>query len=197
MGKRPRIKEDRKERPNRHADLSVPGLLWSEAVLYERVTEARAPLILVLDGIQDPHNLGACMRSADAAGVLAVVAPKDRSVPLTSAARRVACGAAENTPFVQVTNLARCLRRLKELDLWLVGASERADQTLHEADLKGPLGIVVGAEGTGLRRLTRAHCDLLVKIPMAPTRKVDCLNVSVAAGVVLFEALRQRSGGGS
>lgn len=134
------------------------------------------------------------MRSADAAGVHAVISPKDKSASLTDAARSVACGATENTPFVQVTNLARCLGRLKELGLWLVGTADEAEQSLHEADLKGPLGIVMGAEGTGLRRLTREHCDFLVTIPMAPTRKVDCLNVSVATGVTLFEALRQRIG---
>jgi 23S rRNA (guanosine2251-2'-O)-methyltransferase len=134
------------------------------------------------------------MRSADAAGALAVVCPKDKSAALTDAARRVACGATENTPFVQVTNLARCLSRLQELGLWLVGTADEVETSLYEADLKGPLGIVMGAEGTGLRRLTRERCDFLVTIPMASTRRVDCLNVSVATGVVLFEALRQRLG---
>ncbi len=132
------------------------------------------------------------MRSADAVGALAVVCPKDKSASLTDAARRVACGATENTPFVQVTNLARCLKKLRELGLWLVGTADDAPKSLHQADLAGPLGIVMGAEGTGLRRLTREHCDVLVSIPMAPSRKVDCLNVSVATGVVLFEAFRQR-----
>ena len=187
--------DERKERANKHADLEHPPLLWSEDTLYDQLAKAKdtAPLILVLDCVQDPHNLGACMRSADAVGTLAVVCPKDKSATLTDAARRVACGAAENTPFVQVTNLARSLIRLKELGLWLVGTADEAEQTLYQADLKGPLGIVMGAEGAGLRRLTREHCDFLVKIPMATSRKVDCLNVSVATGVTLFEAFRQRT----
>ncbi|MFT4638295.1 MAG: 23S rRNA (guanosine2251-2'-O)-methyltransferase [Verrucomicrobiales bacterium] len=187
--------DERKERANKHADLDQPPLLWSEDTLYDRLADAKdtAPLILILDCVQDPHNLGACMRSADAAGVLAVICPKDKSATLTDAARRVACGATENTPFVQVTNLARCLTRLKELGLWLVGTADEAEQTIHQADFKGPLAILMGAEGTGLRRLTREHCDFLVNIPMAKSRKVDCLNVSVATGVLLFEAFRQRA----
>ena len=187
------VRDDRKERANRHSDLTEPALIWSEDTLYDRLTNHPDGFVLILDCIQDPHNLGACMRSADAAGVLAVISPKDKSVGLTDAARRVVCGATENTPFVQVTNLARTLTRLKELGLWLVGTADDAEQTLHEADLKGPLGIVMGAEGTGLRRLTKEHCDFLVTIPMASSRKVDCLNVSVATGVTLFEALRQRT----
>ena len=187
--------EERKERANKHADLERPALLWSEDTLYDQLANAKhtAPLVLVLDCVQDPHNLGACMRSADAAGALAVICPKDKSATLTDAARRVACGATENTPFVQVTNLARCLERLKKLGLWLVGTADEAEQTLYQSDLKGPLGILMGAEGTGLRRLTREHCDFLVHIPMASSRKVDCLNVSVATGVILFEAYRQRT----
>lgn len=185
---------ERKERDIRHSDLDEPPLVWSEETLYRKIEKSRDPFLLILDCVQDPHNLGACMRSADAAGVLAVICPKDKSAGLTEAARRVACGATENTPFVQVTNLARCLTQLKQLGIWLVGTADETDQDLSEADLKGPLGIVMGAEGTGLRRLTREHCDFLVRIPMAPSRKVDCLNVSVATGVTLFEALRQRRG---
>ncbi|NOX77085.1 MAG: 23S rRNA (guanosine(2251)-2'-O)-methyltransferase RlmB [Gammaproteobacteria bacterium] len=149
------------------------------------------PFLLVLDGITDPHNLGACLRSADAAGVHAVIAPKDRAATLTATAMKVASGAAQTVPFVQVTNLARCLRNLKERGIWLVGLDGYAEQTVYDTDLKGPLGIVMGAEGQGLRRLSKEHCDFLVNIPMAGT--VESLNVSVATGVCLFEALRQRT----
>jgi 23S rRNA (guanosine2251-2'-O)-methyltransferase len=149
-----------------------------------------APLLLVLDGVQDPHNLGACLRCADAAGVAAVIAPRDRAAGLTPVARKVAAGAADTVPFVPVVNLARTLRDLKARGLWIVGADDSAGRTLYEADLTGPVAIVVGSEGEGLRRLTRESCDLLVSIPMAGA--VESLNVSVATGVVLFEAVRQR-----
>lgn len=148
------------------------------------------PFLLVLDGVTDPHNLGACLRSANAAGVDAVIVPKDKAVGLTPVVRKVACGAAETTPFYQVTNLARTLRDLQQAGVWLIGAAGDTDENLYQADLRGPLALVLGAEGTGLRRLTREHCDLLVKIPMAGT--VESLNVSVATGICLFEALRQR-----
>lgn len=147
-------------------------------------------LLLVLDGVQDPHNLGACLRTADAAGAQAVIAPRDRAAGLTAAARKVAAGAAETVPFVQVTNLARTLRRLKELGVWIVGTAGVAEQDLYRTDLKGPLAIVMGAEGSGLRRLTREACDFTVKLPMHGT--VESLNVAVATGIVLYEALRQR-----
>ena len=149
------------------------------------------PLLLVLDGVQDPHNLGACLRSADAAGVAAVIVPRDRAAGLTPVVRKVAAGAAESVPLVAVVNLARTLRELKERGLWLVGTDDAADKTLYEADLKGPLGLVMGSEGEGMRRLTRECCDQLVSIPMAGA--VESLNVSVATGVALFEAVRQRS----
>lgn len=149
------------------------------------------PLLLVLDGVQDPHNLGACLRSADAAGAHAVIIPKDRSSPLNATARKVASGAAESVPVVQVTNLARTLRELKERNIWLVGAAGEAAQSIYETDLKGPLAVVMGAEGQGLRRLTKEHCDFLAYIPMAGV--VESLNVSVATGICLFEAVRQRS----
>ncbi|HEY1772860.1 MAG TPA: 23S rRNA (guanosine(2251)-2'-O)-methyltransferase RlmB [Gammaproteobacteria bacterium] len=149
------------------------------------------PFLLVLDGVQDPHNLGACLRSANAAGVHAVIAPKDRSAGLTAVARKVASGAAEATPFFQVTNLARTLRDLKDRNIWFVGLAGEADQSLYELDLRGPIAIVMGAEGEGMRRLTKEHCDFLAKISMAGS--VESLNVSVATGVSLFEALRQRS----
>ena len=149
-----------------------------------------AVLLLVLDGVQDPHNLGACLRTADAAGVHAVIAPRDRATGLTPVARKVAAGAAEAVPFIQVTNLARTLARLKELGVWIVGAAGRAEMELYQADLKGPLAIVMGSEGAGLRRLTREACDFTVRLPMLGV--VESLNVSVATGVVLYEARRQR-----
>jgi 23S rRNA (guanosine2251-2'-O)-methyltransferase len=148
------------------------------------------PFILVLDGVQDPHNLGACFRSADAAGVHAIIAPKDKSVGLTPVVSKVASGAAETVPFVQVTNLARTMELLKEQGIWIYGAAAEAEQTLYQADLTGPAAIVLGAEGAGLRRLTRESCDVLVKIPMHGS--VSSLNVSVATGIFLFEAVRQR-----
>ncbi len=144
----------------------------------------------MLDGVQDPHNLGACLRSADAAGVAAVIVPRDRAAGLTPVVRKVAAGAAETVPLVAVVNLARTLRELKERGIWLVGTDDAADKTLYDADLTGPLALVMGSEGEGMRRLTRECCDQLVSIPMAGA--VESLNVSVAAGVVLFEAVRQR-----
>ena len=150
-----------------------------------------APLLLVLDGVQDPHNLGACLRSADAAGVAAVIVPRDRAAGLTPVVRKVAAGAAETVPLVAVVNLARTLRDLKQRGVWLVGTDDQAGKTLYDADLTGPIALVMGSEGEGLRRLTRECCDLLVSIPMAGA--VESLNVSVAAGVGLFEAVRQRA----
>jgi len=170
----------------------VPPPVLHEEDLEERVKAAgAAALVLVLDGVQDPHNLGACLRTADAAGVTAVVAPRDRAVGLTPVARKVAAGAAESVPFVQVTNLARTLGRLKEAGVWVVGTEGEAQRELHEADLKGPLAIVMGAEGSGMRRLTRESCDFTVRLPMRGI--VESLNVSVATGVVLYEVLRQRA----
>lgn len=151
----------------------------------------RPPLLLVLDGVTDPHNLGACLRSADAAGVDAVIAPKDNSAGISPIVRKVACGAADSVPFIVVTNLARTLRELQNKGLWLVGTAGEAEKSLYAADLQGPLALVMGAEDKGLRRLTRENCDLLVKLPMAGT--VSSLNVSVAAGICLFEAVRQRN----
>ncbi len=150
-----------------------------------------APFLLVLDGVQDPHNLGACLRSADAAGVHAVIVPKDRAVGITPVVSKVACGATEHVPLIQVTNLARALRQLQDEGVWLLGADERGETLLFDADLKGPLALVLGAEGQGLRRLTREQCDVLIAVPMAGS--VSSLNVSVATGVCLFEAVRQRA----
>ncbi|NEX20444.1 23S rRNA (guanosine(2251)-2'-O)-methyltransferase RlmB [Thiorhodococcus mannitoliphagus] len=150
------------------------------------------PFLLLLDEVQDPHNLGACLRTADAAGVHAVVAPKDNAVGLTPVVCKVASGAAETLPYIQVTNLARTMDALRERGIWLIGAAGESEGTLYATDLRGPLGLVMGSEGTGLRRLTRARCDTLVKLPMCG--RVESLNVSVAAGICLFEALRQRQG---
>lgn len=165
--------------------------VYSESDLPHLLAETETPpLILVLDGIQDPHNLGACFRSADAAGVHAVIAPKDKSVGLTPVVSKVASGATETVPFVQVTNLARALDTLKDLGVWIYGAAGEATQTLYQTDFSSPTAIVMGAEGGGLRRLTRERCDGLIKIPMLGF--VSSLNVSVATGVFLFEAIRQR-----
>jgi 23S rRNA (guanosine2251-2'-O)-methyltransferase len=149
-------------------------------------------LLLVLDGVQDPHNLGACLRSADAFGVHAVIAPKDRAVGITATVEKVACGAAETVPFITVTNLARTLRELKESGIWVVGMAGEAKQDLYSFKHTGPLAIVLGAEGEGLRRLTMETCDELLRIPMSGS--VESLNVSVSTGICLFEARRQRTG---
>lgn len=165
--------------------------LWGEKDLLRHVEEASAPLlILVLDGVTDPHNLGACLRSADAAGVDAVVVPRDKSADLGPTVRKVACGAAEVVPFVRVTNLSRTLKALKERGVWLYGTAGEAGQSLYDSDLDGSMALVMGAEGAGLRRLTREQCDFLVSLPLAGS--VASLNVSVAAGICLFEVVRQR-----
>ncbi len=162
-----------------------------EGALDELLDRATTPpLLLVLDGVQDPHNLGACLRTADAAGASAVIVPRDRAAGLSPTVRKVASGAAETMPLIQVTNLARTLRWLKEREIWIVGTDDQAETSLYQAQLTGPLAIVLGAEGTGLRRLTRENCDLLVNIPMRGV--VESLNVSVATGVALYEAIRQR-----
>src|SRR5687768_12048039 len=148
-------------------------------------------LLLVLDGVTDPHNLGACLRVADAMGVHAVVAPKDRAVGINATVSKVASGAAETVPYIAVTNLARAMRELKERGVWLLGTDERAEQDLYGAKLSGPLAWVMGAEGEGMRRLTRENCDELVRIPMLGT--VESLNISVSAGVCLAETRRQRA----
>jgi 23S rRNA (guanosine2251-2'-O)-methyltransferase len=155
------------------------------------IDNGTAPLLLILDGVQDPHNLGACLRTAEAAGAHAVIAPKDRASGLTATAMKVSSGSAERLPFVQVTNLARILRELQQTGVWLVGTSGDSQSALYDIELKGPLAIILGAEGRGIRRLTREHCDQVVYIPMQGS--AESLNVSVAAGVCLFEAARQRS----
>lgn len=149
------------------------------------------PFLLILDGVTDPHNLGACLRTADAAGVQLVIAPKDKSAPMNATVAKVACGAAEAVPYVQVTNLSRTMKELQERGIWIIGTAGEAKTSLSQQDMKGPLALVMGAEGSGMRRLTREHCDHLIHIPMAG--EVSSLNVSVATGVCLFEAVRQRS----
>ncbi|TVO79045.1 23S rRNA (guanosine(2251)-2'-O)-methyltransferase RlmB [Sedimenticola selenatireducens] len=174
------------------ARTQVPSSLDESALETLLSTLEVPPFLLILDGVTDPHNLGACLRSADAAGIHAVIAPKDRSVGLTPTACKVASGAAESVPFIQVTNLVRTLKWLQsDRGVWLVGTAGEAETSVYEADLKGPVGIVMGGEEKGMRRLTRESCDLLVKLPMAGV--VESLNVSVAAGICIFEAVRQRA----
>jgi 23S rRNA (guanosine2251-2'-O)-methyltransferase len=170
------------------ARVELPSL---EKSLDEILQGIEKPLLLVLDGVTDPHNLGACLRVANAAGAHAVLAPRDRAAGITPAVSKVASGAAEATPYLMVTNLARTLAELKERNIWIVGADERAEKTLYDSDLPESIAWVVGAEGEGMRRLTRESCDLLVRIPMRG--EVESLNVSVCAGVCLFESLRRRS----
>jgi 23S rRNA (guanosine2251-2'-O)-methyltransferase len=167
------------------------GRQYQENDLPALLESVDTPFLLVLDGVTDPHNLGACLRSADAAGVHAVIVPRDRSAQLNATAKKVACGAAENVPLIRVTNLARTLRLLQEMNVWIVGTAGEADHTLFQSKMTGPMALVMGAEGEGMRRLTREHCDELISIPMAGT--VSSLNVSVATGICLFEAVRQRS----
>lgn len=161
------------------------------ALINQLIDQDIPPFLLILDGVQDPHNLGACLRTAEAAGAHAVIAPKDRAAGLTPTAIKIASGSAERVPFVPVTNLARLLRELKQSGIWLVGTSGHTDTTLYEANLTGPLAVILGAEGKGIRRLTQEHCDQVVAIPMQG--EAESLNVSVASGVCLFEASRQRS----
>ena len=167
-----------------------PDLRWSEAQLLEAVRGDPRALLLVLDGVTDPHNLGACLRSADAAGVTAVVTPKDNAADISAAVRKVACGATASVPLVRVTNLARTLDALKGAGVWIYGTAGEAGQSLYDCELSGALALVMGAEGAGMRRLTRERCDFLVSLPMAGS--VSSLNVSVATGVCLFEIRRQR-----
>jgi 23S rRNA (guanosine2251-2'-O)-methyltransferase len=188
----PQAAHGKQARENRHVqavEKSVPAL--DEDELMAIVAQHPVPFVLILDCVQDPHNLGAILRTADAAGVHCVVAPKDKAVGITETVRRVSVGAADHVPFAQVTNLARTMEKLKAAGIWLVGTSDHVkSKSIYELDLKGPLAIVMGAEENGMRRLTEENCDFLASIPMAG--KVECLNVSVATGVCLFEAVRQR-----
>lgn len=184
--------QGKQARENRHVqtvEKTVPAL--DEDELMAIIAEHAEPFVLILDCVQDPHNLGAILRTADAAGVHAVVAPKDKAVGITETVRRISVGAADHVPFAQVTNLARTMEKLKAAGVWLVGTSDHAkSKSIYELDLRGPLALVMGAEEKGMRRLTEENCDFLASIPMAG--KVECLNVSVATGVCLFEAVRQR-----
>jgi predicted rRNA methylase len=190
----PRRKLDQLAAGERHQGVAVrcqPLPVRGEAELREHLDSLKnPPLILVLDSVQDPHNLGACLRTADAAGVDAVVVPINQTSPVTATVRRAASGAVESVPFFQVKNLARAMAMLQERGVWIVGAAGETEAELYATDLTGPLALVLGAEGSGLRRLTREHCDQLVRIPMLGS--VESLNVSVATGVLVFEALRQR-----
>lgn len=168
-----------------------PGKQYNENNLDDLLATQENPLLLILDGVTDPHNLGACLRNADAAGAVAVIVPKDRSAQLNATASKVACGAAEIMPLVRVTNLARTMRALQDKGVWIVGTAGEATHDIYHSKLTGPLAIVMGAEGEGMRRLTRETCDDLIKIPMAGS--VSSLNVSVATGICLFEAVRQRT----
>jgi 23S rRNA (guanosine2251-2'-O)-methyltransferase len=187
--------QNKQARENRHVqavEIIVPSL--DEDDVMAIVAQHATPFVLILDCVQDPHNLGAILRTADGAGVHVVVAPKDKAVGITETVRRISVGAADHVPFAQVTNLARTMEKLKAAGLWLVGTSDHAkSKSIYELDLKGPLALVLGSEDKGMRRLTQEHCDFLASIPMAG--RVECLNVSVATGVCLFEAVRQRRAG--
>lgn len=188
----------------RFADFTHQGIVasasplpdYNESHLRALLESSKSPsLILILDGITDPHNLGACLRTADATGVDFVVIPKDKNASITPVVSKVACGAAESVPLVRVTNLVRSMEFLKEQGVWIYGAAGEADSSLYQTDCTGTIAIVMGAEGEGLRRLTREHCDGLFSLPMLGS--VDSLNVSVATGVSLYEVLRQRKGSNS
>ncbi len=171
-----------------------PGKTFTEADIDEILAEAErkgeAPFLLILDGVTDPHNLGACLRNADAAGVQAIIVPKDNAARVTATVRKVAVGAAESVPLVQVTNLSRTMKALQQMGVWIIGTAGETDNCLYDEKLSGPMALVMGAEGKGMRRLTRENCDQLVKLPMAGS--VSSLNVSVATGICLFEIVRQR-----
>lgn len=171
-----------------------PGKTYTENDLEDILSEAErkgeSPFLLILDGVTDPHNLGACLRNADAAGVQAIIVPKDKAARITATVRKVAVGAAETVPLVQVTNLARTMKQLQQMGVWIIGTAGETDTSLYDVKLDGPMALVMGAEGKGMRRLTREHCDQLVKLPMAGS--VSSLNVSVATGICLFEIVRQR-----
>lgn len=168
----------------------VATTYMSESELLNLVANTANPLLLILDGVQDPHNLGACLRAADGAGVVAVVTPRDNAAGITPIVRKVASGAAETVPLVQVTNLARFMQDLQKTGMWIVGTAGDSQQSIYDVDLSGSIAIVLGAEGVGMRQLTTKHCDFLTKLPMLG--QVESLNVSVAAGVCLYEAVRQR-----
>ncbi len=183
--------EARKNKHVRNAPAKIAVKALSEDVLDDILDGKEAPLALILDCVQDPHNLGAILRTADGAGVDVVIAPKDKSVGITETVLRVSVGAAEKVPFVQVTNLARTMKQLQSRGIWIFGTSDKGDRDLYETDFSGGVALVMGAEGEGMRRLTEENCDFLIRIPMKGS--VPCLNVSVATGVCLYEIVRQRS----
>lgn len=181
-------------RENRHSR-GGGSIERDESDLQDIIDSSGAPFLLILDGVQDPHNLGACLRTADGAGVDAVIAPRNRAVGMTETVARISCGASESVPFIQVTNIVRTLKELQKSGVWVVGTADGAESSsLYDVDFKGPIALVMGTEEKGLRRLTQETCDLVVSLPMLG--KVDCLNVSVATGVCLYEALRQRTSPG-
>ncbi|MCF7848021.1 MAG: 23S rRNA (guanosine(2251)-2'-O)-methyltransferase RlmB [Kiritimatiellales bacterium] len=183
-------RNNNQSRMNRHASGSK-ALIKEESELDDLLDQVKEPLILILDCVQDPHNLGACLRSANGAGVDAVIIPKDKSAPVTDTVIAVSCGGATHTPVFRVTNLARTMEQLKKRGIWIYGTSDhQGTQDLYETDLTGPLALVMGSEAKGMRRLTQENCDFLLSFPMAGF--VECLNVSVATGVCLFEIVRQR-----
>lgn len=189
----PRQRLDRMQGENVHQGIIAeirPSAALNETALEEIIGLADKPLLLVLDNVQDPHNLGACMRTAEAAGVNAIIVPRDKSAGLSATVRKVACGAAELLPLIQVVNLSRTLKNMQEQGIWVIGAAGEAGESVYQVDLNRPLALALGAEGSGLRRLTAEQCDKLVHIPMYGS--IESLNVSVAAGVLLYEAVRQR-----
>jgi 23S rRNA (guanosine2251-2'-O)-methyltransferase len=186
-----RNRRSRTPMASKHVDFTARASTRTEEDLTRILEKTASPFLLILDCVQDPHNLGACIRTAGAVGVHAVIAPKDRAASLTDTVRRIAAGAAERVPFVKVTNLARTIVELQEAGVRVIGTSDQAKATLYDTDLTGPLAIAMGGEESGLRRLTQDRCDAVVRIPMSGS--VDCLNVSVATGVCVFEAHRQRS----
>ena len=177
-------------RANRHSKGGRP-LLMNENELESFLEDKKTPFVLILDGVQDPHNLGACIRTANGAGVDAVIIPKDNAAPITETVMSISCGGASNTAIFRVVNISRTMEKLKKLGIWIAGTSDKAEQDLYSSDLKGPFALVMGSEGKGMRRLTEEKCDYLLTIPMQGV--VPCLNVSVATGVCLYEAVRQRA----
>jgi len=193
--KKDRNRKDRHNslgRDNKHADLEASIRLYDDNDFEKLLEEDPEPLVLILDCVQDPHNLGACLRTADAAGCSLVVMTRDKTAPLNDTVRRIACGGAENLRIARVTNLARAMDKLKDLGIRIIGTADEATHSLYEQDLSGPIGLVLGSEGEGMRRLTGDKCDDIARIPLSG--KVPCLNLSVATGVCLFEAVRQRQG---
>lgn len=182
--------EARQNKHVRNAPAKIAVKALGEEVLEDILDSTENPLILILDCIQDPHNLGAILRTADGAGVNAVIAPKDKSVGITETVLRVSVGAAEKVPFIQVTNLSRTMKMLQTRGIWIFGTSDKGDRDIYETDFSGGVALVMGAEGDGMRRLTEENCDFLIRIPMKGS--VPCLNVSVATGVCLYEIVRQR-----